>query len=282
MKKLIKVSLVAATVLATGLMATDILATVDGKNITKQDGEAFVRATAPQTTFEKLPAEQQKMIAERLVERALFVEAARKENVADDPEFKSNIEKLKEELLVSLWMKKQMDNAIVSDSEAQDFYKSNPDKFVMPKNVHARHILVADEKTAQDIIAELKDLKDEALKTKFIELAKAKSTGPTGEKGGDLGSFAQGQMVPEFDKAAFALNKGEITLAPVKTQFGFHVIYLEDKKDESTVAFDQVKEKIIQSLKQKQFQTKLKEVAKEMKSKAKITYTDDAATAEKK
>jgi len=282
MKKLIKVSLVAATVLATGLMATDILATVDGKNITKQDGEAFVRATAPQTTFEKLPAEQQKMIAERLVERALFVEAARKENVADDPEFKSNIEKLKEELLVSLWMKKQMDNAIVSDSEAQDFYKSNPDKFVMPKNVHARHILVADEKTAQDIIAELKDLKEEALKTKFIELAKAKSTGPTGEKGGDLGSFAQGQMVPEFDKAAFALNKGEITLAPVKTQFGFHVIYLEDKKDESTVAFDQVKEKIIQSLKQKQFQTKLKEVAKEMKSKAKITYTDDAATAEKK
>jgi len=282
MKKLIKVSLVAATVLATGLMATDILATVDGKNITKQDGEAFVRATAPQTTFEKLPAEQQKMIAERLVERALFVEAARKENVADDPEFKSNIEKLKEELLVSLWMKKQMDNAIVSDSEAQDYYKSNPDKFVMPKNVHARHILVADEKTAQDIIAELKDLKEEALKTKFIELAKAKSTGPTGEKGGDLGSFAQGQMVPEFDKAAFALNKGEITLAPVKTQFGFHVIYLEDKKDESTVAFDQVKEKIIQSLKQKQFQTKLKEVAKEMKSKAKITYTDDAATAEKK
>lgn len=282
MNKLIKVSLVAATVLATGLMATDILATVDGKNITKQDGEAFVRATAPQTTFEKLPAEQQKMIAERLVERALFVEAARKENVADDPEFKSNIEKLKEELLVSLWMKKQMDNAIVSDSEAQDFYKSNPDKFVMPKNVHARHILVADEKTAQDIIAELKELKEEALKTKFIELAKAKSTGPTGEKGGDLGSFAQGQMVPEFDKAAFALKKGEITLAPVKTQFGFHVIYLEDKKDESTVAFDDVKEKIIQSLKQKQFQTKLKEVAKEMKSKAKITYTDDAATVEEK
>jgi len=282
MKKLIKVSLVAATVLATGLMATDILATVDGKNITKQDGEAFVRATAPQTTFEKLPAAQQKMIAERLVERALFVEAAKKENIADEAEFKSNIEKLKEELLVSLWMKKQMDNAIVSDSEAQDFYKSNPDKFVMPKNVHARHILVADEKAAQDIIVELKELKDEALKTKFIELAKAKSTGPTGEKGGDLGSFAQGQMVPEFDKAAFALNKGEITLAPVKTQFGFHVIYLEDKKDESTVAFDQVKEKIIQSLKQKQFQTKLKEVAKEMKSKAKITYTDDAATAEKK
>jgi len=281
MKTLIKVSVIAATMITTSLVASDILATVDNRNITSQDAEAFVRATAPKTTFDQLPEKQQKMIAERLVERVLFIKAAQKEGVEQEAEFKENIEKLKEELLVSLWMKKQMENAIVSDSEAKDFYKNNPEKFKMPESVNARHILIPDEKTAKEIIAELKELKDDALKEKFIELAKAKSTGPTGEKGGDLGNFSKGQMVPEFDKAVFALKKGEISLEPVKTQFGFHVIYLEEKKESTTVAFDDVKEKIVQALKQQQFQQKLSEVAKELKSKAKITYSATPKSTEK-
>ncbi len=151
----------------------------------------------------------------------------------------------------------------------------------MPETVHARHILVKDEAGAKALIAEMKTLKGEALKTKFIELAKSKSTGPTGPKGGDLGSFAKGQMVPEFDAAVFTLKKGEITVVPVKTQFGYHVIFLEEKKAASSVPYEQVKEKIIQTLKQKQFQTKLTEVAKELKSKAKIEYTDAPAPAVK-
>ncbi len=267
--------------ITTTVMASDILATVDGRNITSQDAEAFVRATAPKATFDQLPPKQQKMIAERLVERILFIKAAQKEGVEKETEFKDNLEKLKEELLVSLWMKKQMDNAIVSDSEAKDFYTKNPDKFQVPESVSARHILIPDEKTAKEIIVELKELKGDALKEKFIELAKAKSTGPTGAKGGDLGSFSKGQMVPEFDTAVFALKKGEITVAPVKTQFGFHVIYLEDTKEASTVAFDEVKEKIVQALKQQQFQQKLSEVAKELKSKAKITYPEVPESIEK-
>ncbi len=281
MKNLIKVSVITATMIATNLVSSDILATVDGRNITSQDAEAFVRATAPKASFAQLPENQQKMIAERLVERVLFIKAAKKEGVDKEAEFKSNMEKLKEELLVSLWMKKQMDNAIVSNSEAKDFYTNNPDKFKLPESVNARHILVEDEKTAKEIIAELKDLKGDELKAKFIELAKSKSTGPTGEKGGDLGTFAKGQMVPEFDKAVFALKVGEVTPEPIKTQFGYHVIYLESKKDASLVSFDDVKEKIVQALKQQQFQQKLTEVAKELKSKAKITYNEDNASKEK-
>jgi len=131
-------------------------------------------------------------------------------------------------------------------------------------------MLVKDEKTAQALIDEMKDLKGDALKTKFIELAKSKSTGPSGPKGGDLGSFTKGQMVPEFSKAVWALNVGDITKVPVKTQFGYHVIYLEDKKPASSVPYEQVKDKIVASLKQKQFATKVAEVAKELKNKAKI------------
>ena len=280
MKKIIKISLV-ATMMATGAMASDILATVDGKNITRQDAQLFVRATAPGTNFEQLTPEQKKMITDRLVERVLFIKAAKKEGIENTPEYKENLEKLKDELLVSLWMKVQMDNAIVSDSEAKEFYEANKAKFKKPATVHARHILVTDEESAKQVIDQLKTLKGEALKTKFIELAKSKSTGPTGPKGGDLGEFAKGQMVPEFDAAVFKLKEGEITMIPVKTQFGYHVIFLEKSNPESVVPYEQVKDRIIQTLKQKQFQTKLAEVAKELKSKAKISYADQPAASEK-
>ena len=270
---MIKISLVAAMMVA-GATASDVLATVDGKNITKQDAQLFVRATVPGANFDQLNPAQKKMIADQLVQRVLFSKAAKKEGIENTPEYKENLQKVKDELLVSLWMKAQMDNAIVSDSEAKEFYEANKAKFKKPATVHARHILVADEESAKQVIDQLKTLKGEALKTKFIELAKSKSTGPTGPKGGDLGEFAKGQMVPAFDAAVFKLKDGEITMVPVKTQFGYHVIYLEKSNPESTVPYDQVKERIIQTLKQKQFRTKLAEVAKELKSKAKITYAD--------
>jgi len=280
MKRAIKVSIVAASMLFTGLMASDVLATVDGKNVTKQDAQLFVRATAQGINYEQLTPEQKKMITDRLVERVLFIEAAKKEGIEKTPEYKENLEKLKDELLVSLWMKAQMDNALVSDSEAKEFYENNKDKFKKPATVHARHILVTDEESAKELIEQMKKLEGEALKTKFIELAKSKSTGPTGSKGGDLGEFAKGQMVPEFDEAVFKLKEGEITVIPVKTQFGYHVIFLEKKNAESVVPYEEVKEKIVQTLKQKQFQTKLAEVVKELKSKAKITYTGAPEAAE--
>ena len=270
MLKLAKTSLLTVSMMATTLTASDILVTVNGKNITKQEAETFVNASSPQAHFSQLDASQKAMIVDRLVEKVLFTELAKKEGIDKKPEFQRNMEKIKEELLVNMWMKTQMDNAVVSDSEAKAFYEKNADKFMQKASVHARHILVKEEKEAQAIIAEMKDLKAEALKTKFIELAKAKSIGPSGPKGGDLGSFNKGQMVPEFSKAVWALNIGAITTTAVKTQFGYHVIYLEGKKEAVATGYEQVKEKIIASLKQKQFSTKITEVAKELKSKATI------------
>ncbi len=270
MLKLAKTSLLAVAIMATSVVASDILVTVNGKNITKQDAEAFVSASAPNAHFSQLDQTQQNMIKERLIEKALFTELAAKEGIDKKPEFQQNMAKIKEELLVNMWMKEQMDNAVVSDSEAKAFYDKNSKKFMQKDTVHARHILVKTEKEAQAIIDELKGLKGDALKAKFIELAKSKSTGPSGPKGGDLGNFSKGQMVPAFSKAVWALDVGKITEKPVKTQFGYHVIYLEDKSESKTIPYEQVKEKIIASLKQKQFATKIAEVAKELKSKAKI------------
>ena len=270
MLKLARTSFITIAMMATTLSASDILATVNGKNITKQEAEAFVNASAPQTQFSQLDASQKAMIVDGLVEKTLFVELATKEGIEKKPEFQRNMEKIKEELLVNMWMKIQMDNTVVSDSEAKAFYDKNADKFMQKASVHARHVLVKEEKEAQEIIDTLKDLKGDGLKAKFIELAKSKSTGPSGPKGGDLGSFSKGQMVPEFSKAVWALDVGTITTKPVKTQFGYHVIYLEGKKDAAATPYKDVKEKITASLKQKQFSTKITEIAKELKSKAKI------------
>ncbi len=282
MLKLAKTSLLAVAVMATSVVASDILVTVNGKNITKQDAEAFVNASAPNTHFSQLAPAQQNMIKERLVEKTLFTELAKKEGIDKKPEFQKNMEKIKQELLVNMWMKSQMDNAVVSDSEGKEFYDKNSKRFMQKASVHARHILVKTEKEAQAIIDELKSLDGEALKAKFIELAKAKSTGPSGPKGGDLGNFSKGQMVPAFSKAVWGLDVGKITIKPVKTQFGYHVIYLEGKSDAKPVPYEQVKNKIIASLKQKQFSTKIAEVAKELKSKAKIVDLSKEANVTKK
>jgi len=282
MVKIIKTSLVAAAFMASSLTASDILATVNGHNITKQDAEAFVSATAPNAHFSQLNPAQQNMIKERLIEKVLFMELAKKEGIENEPEFKKALEKIKNELAVNLWMKKQLESIVISDSEAKDFYEKNKDEFVQKETVQARHILVKDEKAAKEIIKELKPLKGEALKKKFIELAKAKSIGPSAPKGGELGYFAKGQMVPEFSKAVWSLEKDQITLEPVKTQFGYHIILLEDKKEAAKVPYDKVKDQIIVSLKQQEFAKKVAAIAKELKSKAKIVDNTVKADAAKK
>jgi len=270
MLRLAKTSILTMALMASSVVASDILATVNGKNITKQDAQAFVKSQAPQADFSQLKAEDRKMIVDRLIEKELFTELAAKEGYAKKPEFKRNMQKLKDELLVNMWMKTQMDNAIVSDSEAKDFYSKNSVRFIGKASMTAKHILVKTQKEAEAIIDEMKSLKGDALKAKFIELAKSKSTGPSGPKGGDLGTFTKEQMVPEFSKAAWALEDGQITTVPVKTQFGYHVIYLDKKTPAQTIPYEKVKDQIILSLKQKQFANKIKAAAKELKAKAKI------------
>ncbi|UFH58711.1 peptidylprolyl isomerase [Sulfurovum mangrovi] len=270
MFKLAKASLfIAAATLS--LAASDVLLTVNGKNITKQDAQVLVSAAAPNTSYADLKPQEQEMIKERLVEKVLFGELAKKEGIENDPEYKKTLEMIKAELVINVWMKKQLDNVVVSDSEAKDFYEKNSDKFMQEATLHARHILVTTEQEAQKIIDELKPLQGKALQEKFVALAKSKSTGPSGPNGGDLGTFKKGQMVPTFSEAVWALQEGKITTKPVKTRFGYHVIYLEKKNPASAMAYAEVKPQIVATLKQKQFTTKIQEMAKELKKKATIS-----------
>ncbi len=265
---------------ATTLAAADTLATVDGTPVTTEDANIYVAQTQPGANYEALTPDQKKMIVDRLIERVLFIKQAKKEGIEKDADYQRLLARDKEELMVRTWITQQFDNTVISDSEAKKYYDEHPNEFKVPAQVHARHILLKDEKSANDVLAQLKGLKGEALQKRFVELAKAKSTGPTGPKGGDLGFFAPGQMVKPFNDAVFAMKKGEISAKPVKTQFGYHVIYVEDTKAPKTVSYAEAKGRIIGMLKQKTFSAKMAKLAESLKSKSKIER-EEAAKADK-
>ncbi len=269
MKKLIIATLGAAT-LALSLPAADVLATVNGTKITKETVQRVLNSMGAQTTYDALPDDVKKKVLDQVIEQQLLEEKAIKSGIEKDPEYKDALEKLKKKLALDVWMKKQLDAIKISDAEAKKGYEEHKSAFQRPEMVHARHILVKTEAEAKEIIDTLKKTPKSQLKAKFEELAKSKSTGPSASRGGDLGTFAREQMVKPFSDAAFALKAGEFTQKPVKTQFGYHVIYVEEKKPAQTVPFEEVKDRIKENLKMEKFKEKIQSIAKELRSKAKI------------
>ncbi len=252
------------------------LVTVNGKPITDQEVNAELMQ-ATQGRFNQVPPEKQRQfkqqVLEQLVAKELIYGDAKKTGVMNSKQFKAEYEKVQErvkrELAIQVWQKQQLDKVTVSAKELKKYYDANKEEFNEKESVHARHILVKTQEEANSIVNQLKGLSGEALKSKFIQLAKDKSTGPSGPKGGDLGYFAQGQMVPEFNAKVFSMKVGTVS-APVKTQFGFHVIYLEDKKAGKTRAYTEVKSFIEQRLKMEKFKSVMQEKMLALKNKATI------------
>ena len=277
MKVMTKVA--SALLLSASVSFAATLATVDGVKISDEDvTNALMQAT--QGRLSQLPPQKQdqlkKQFLEEMISKEVIYKDAKKQGLTKSKEYKEQLQKIidsiKKDLAIRLWQKKVLEGIKISDKELKDYYNKNKQEFVQKESVHARHILVKSEDEAKKIISELKGLKGDALKKKFIQLAKEKSTGPSGPRGGDLGYFAKGQMVPEFEKAAFSMQPGHITTEPVKTQFGYHVIYVEDKKSASTKPFNEVKPYIEQRLKMEKFRQEMQSKLKKLKSKAKIEY----------
>lgn len=262
--------LLGSILLAGSLFATGTtLAVVDGETITDADANAFLAPIARGATFDSLPAEAKEKLVNQLIEKKLLTKQAKKDGIDKTPEFQEALAKLTDDVSLELWMKKAYDKVKVSDEDAQKYYNENKEKeFKQDESVHARHILLKDEAEAKGIIDTLS--KSKTLKDDFIKVANEKSTGPSAKNGGDLGFFTKKQMVPEFSDAAFKLKEGEITKAPVKSQFGYHVIYVEDKKPAGYIAFADVKNDVIAHLKMTKFKDNTSEIAKELKAKAKI------------
>ena len=233
------VAVMAAQTPATAQDAADpVIAKVGDAEIHKSELDLALTGLDPQLA--QLPDEQKRAAAlSGLIDVKLLAKDASKEGLQDDAAFKQRIAYLTERELHNAFFKKHVVDAVTPE-EVKARYDAEIAKITPQEEVKARHILVKTEDEAKAIIKDLDAGKD------FATLAKEKSTDPNKADGGDLGYFTKDRMVPEFSEAAFKLEKGKYTEAPVKTQFGFHVILLEDKRKQAPPPLAQVEQQVKQ------------------------------------
>lgn len=177
-------------------------------------------------------------LLERIIDSKLVVQEGKKTKTNEDPAFKKRMAFVEEQVLQDFWIQREI-SRLVTLEKIQQKYQERLKSMPAEDEVHARHILVATEDEAKAIIAELKK------GTPFDKIAKDKSTDKaSGAEGGDLGWFKKSDMVKEFADAAFALKKGELSEAPIKTQFGFHVIKIDDRRTAPPPALEELSEQI--------------------------------------
>lgn len=255
------------------------VATVNGDEITTDEvNKVLMEGT--QGRFDSLPADKQNELRQRIIEglvaQELIYDDAKKMGVLDSKEYKVQLEemvsRLKKQLAAKVWEQQQFESINIDAKEVKSYYDANADEFVDKEKIHARHILVKNKADAEAIIKSMKSLAGDKLKNEFIAQAKSKSTGPSAARGGDLGYFPRGQMVPSFNDAAFAMKEGTISSTPVQSQFGYHVIYIEDKVPAKKLGFDEVKNYIEQRLKMDKFKAYMEKKMSTLREKAKITY----------
>jgi peptidyl-prolyl cis-trans isomerase C len=237
------------------------VARVNGTDITEAE-LAFAEAEVG-AEIAGLPAEsRRRVLVEYLVEAHLFAQEAGKSQLGAGKDFEERLAYYKLRALRDTFYEKKVREA-VTEAQAKTAYDEQVAKLKPEPEVRARHILVKTEQEAKDLIAQLKGGAD------FNELAKKSSDGPSSNAGGDLGYFSRGQMVKSFEDAAFALEPGAIS-APIQSDYGWHVIKVEDKRSRPVPSFDEVKDQILASL----IQTQLRDVVQKLRGSAKVEIVD--------
>ena len=233
-----------------------VLAKVNGAEIRQSDVTLAEEELGP-SLAQMNPATRKANVLSFLIDMKIVARAAEQKKIADQADFKRKLAFARDRLLMDNLLAAE-GNAALTDAAMKKVYDDAAKKIADEQEVHARHILVATEEEAKAVKAELDKGAD------FAKLAKEKSKDPGASDGGDLGFFTKEQMVPEFSKVAFALEPGRIS-DPVKTQFGWHIIKVEEKRNRKPPEFDKVKPQIEQYVTRKaqaDYVAKLREAAK--------------------
>ncbi len=197
--------------------------------------------TLPENVKTKPLSEIYPRIINELINKHLITKRAYNEKLDLDQNVLNLIQKNKDSILAKYWLNNYLKNE-TSEENIKNFYNEYVKSFKEYKEVNASHILVKTKKEAVSIINKLKS------KSQFSELAKTFSIGPSGKNGGNLGWFGPGQMVKEFEKAAFLIEKGNISQKPIKTKFGFHVIKVNDIRNAKPKKLYEIKKNIIEKI----------------------------------
>ena len=218
-----------------------VVARVAGQPITEMDLQEAIAQMGARGRNYNTP-EGRKAILDQLIAQRLFLADAKKTMMEYDPQFKAQLAKVKDDLLFQFAVSKTLEKVKVTEEEIKAFYDNNPDQFAGQPTVAASHILVAEEAQANEILAKI-----QSGEMKFEDAAVEYSTCPSAGRGGSLGEFGRGQMVPEFDQACFEMQVGELR-GPIKTQFGYHIIRLDAANEAQPAKFIEVKEGIREHL----------------------------------
>lgn len=249
-------------------IAGEAAATVNGKPIKQSLFDFIVKDALDHG--QKVDDNVRDVIISKLISSELVLQEAQKSGMDKKPDFIAKEELTRRELLVNVYIQDYMKNHPVSESDTKAAYEKFKTE-LGDKEYSARHILVASEADAKDMITQLNKGGD------FSKIAKEKSIDPgSKEKGGDLGWFALGGMVKPFGDAVAKLQKGKTSTDPVQTQFGWHVIKLDDTRELKAPAFDKVKENLQKQLAQRQLEKMLTDL------RAKATVVDNTKSAAKK
>ncbi len=213
-----------------------VLATVNGERLTQHDFDQLIQQYRPQAR--EWAAQNKGRVMRDLVTLEVLSQEGHKLGLDRDPEIQARIRlRTKDVVARALVQKYAAERANVTDDSIQKRYEEAKDAYTVDEQITASHILLKTEQEARDVIAELKQGKD------FAEVAKARSIGPSAPRGGSLGTFGRGRMVPAFEAAAFALKVGDIS-EPVQTQFGYHVITVTERTPAHTKPLEEVREEI--------------------------------------
>ena len=241
--------------------AGESVATVNGKPVSKSQFELYL-ANIERQTGGQVTAEQKSQLLDQFISMGLAAEAAEKAGVAKDPKVVDQIELSRLNVVVDAGIKKYFEDNPVRDDELKPEYDAQV--AAMPREYHARHILVDDKAQADALTAQLNSGGD------FAKLAKEKSKDSSKDSGGDLGWFTLDTMVKPFADAVAGLQPGQMTSAPVQSQFGWHIIKLEESRPAAAPAFEEVKDRVKAILERKRLQTYLEDLRKNAKIEKKI------------
>ena len=242
-------------------MEKKVLATINGVEITEQQLENIIKRYPEEQRAYFLSDMGKKQVLEQMIAYELMNKLGHEIKLNETEEFKSALAQLEKDLLSQMAVDKVLSEVTVTDEDAKKFYEENKQQFDQKESVSAKHILVDNEELCNTIKDEIKNGD-----ITFEEAAKKYSTCPSNQQGGNLGAFSRGMMVPEFEDAAFAMEINEVS-EPVKTQFGYHLIKVEDKKAATTSEFEAVKDQIVQRLMQQFQEKKYLETVKELEAK---------------
>lgn len=218
--------------------ADGILAKVGGVEIRQADLDAAEEDIGGQATAQMSPEQKREYLLSFVIDLTLAAKAAEQRNIQAGPDFARKLAYYRNKLLVETLLTTET-RARVTDEEMRKIYDEQRARITPEDEVRARHILVESEEEAKALLAQIRGGAD------FETIAKEKSKDPGGQRnGGDLGFFTKGQMVPEFSEAAFAMQAGQLSEAPVKTQFGWHIIKVEERRQRQIPSFEQVRGQI--------------------------------------